>query len=638
MNLQSNVLRARLCHNGRRQLRLPNGKVAGLASGLYLLLIACFIALGAGASNAADAPLAVNKAFQLSVDRETSGVLHLHWKMPAGYYLYREHLSATTSDGKPIALKTPQGITKGDQTFGKSEVYFDHADAEVDPVGGPLTVIYRGCQEHGLCYPSATRTIDTETLHISEQAAFTAPAAAQSKWTPAQPNSTPVLKPEPAGGATVASTNIVARFLARGGVLLLLAAFFGFGVLLAFTPCVFPLYPILAATLAREGEQLTARRGLLLSVSYAVALAAAFGIFGAVAGWTGENLQLALQSEWTVAAIAVIFALLALSMFGLYELQLPSGLAARLSGNRNGRSGSVTSAAILGFSSAFIIGPCVTAPLAGALLYVARTGDIVLGAALLFALGLGKGVPLVAFGTAGSKALPRAGAWMESVKQAFGFIFLGFAIWMAEPLLPDWLTITFWAIWAMACAIYLGAFDVARGRISPLHMASQALGLFLAVYAVALTVGLAAGATNPLMPLAAFGGGQKPVQISLEEGMTPVASKNDLDHQLDLAQSSGKASLVYFTADWCVSCRSIDRNVLTRADVAEALGPLKAIKVDLSSMTPAERDLMRSLDVVGPPTMMLFTADRHEINDVRLVGEFGANDLLKAIATAKSGS
>lgn len=602
----------------------------------FLLLFATVSAYGA------ETPLAMDDAFRLSIERAASGGIHLRWQMPPGYYLYRRYLSAKTGEGKPLELKISPGVEKVDPTFGKSEVYFNSAEAVLDAVDSPVELTYQGCQEHGLCYPPARRTIDPVTLQVLEQPVFVPPGAAQSAWSDANSSlshpGNAELTPAVSEDGKVTSNNIVDRFLARGGISLLLAAFFGFGVLLAFTPCVFPLYPILAATLAREGERLTARKGMVLSVSYAVGLAAAFGIFGAVAGWTGENLQIAVQSQWTVAAIAIIFVLLALSMFGLYELQLPSAVITRLSRTRKGRGGSVTSAAVLGFSSAFIIGPCVTAPLAGALLYVARTGDILLGATSLFALGLGKGVPLVVFGTAGSKALPRAGAWMDSVKHVFGLVFFGFAIWMAEPILPEWLPLALWAALAMAVAVFLGAFDIVKGRSSPLHMAAQAVGLLSAAYAVVLIVGLAAGSIDPLRPLGGFSSGQAASRVDLKEAMAAVESRSDLSRKLELARASGKPSLVYFTADWCVSCRSIDRSILSRPDVAQALSPLQVLKVDLTNITAAQRELMHNLDVVGPPTMIFFQADRQEAEADRLIGEFGTSDLLKSVEAVKLGS
>lgn len=605
----------------------------------FFLSILLFV-FAVGHAVAAETPLAMDDAFRLSVDRAASGSIRLHWKMPPGYYLYRQYLSAKTMDGAPVPLVTAPGVEKDDQNFGKSEVYFNRADAEFGPVGSAVTVTYQGCQEHGLCYPPARRVIDPATLVVSEQPVFSPPAGGQSAW-PKTATETGAKSVEASANTASVPTDggdIVGDFLSRGGVPLLLAAFVGFGILLAFTPCVFPLYPILAATLARQGERLNARRGFVLSASYAIALAAAFAVFGAVAAWTGENLQIALQSPLTVAAVACIFALLALSMFGLFEVQLPSAWVTRLSRSERGRGGSIGGAAVLGFSSAFIIGPCVTAPLAGALLYVARTGDIVLGTALLFALGLGKGVPLVIFGTAGARALPRAGAWMTSVKHIFGFVFFAFAIWMAEPVFPEWLPLGLWAVWAMALAVFLEAFDVTKGRATPVRMGLQSLGLLAAVYSVVLVVGLAAGSVDPLRPLDGFGGGRSVAHVDSEEKMALVASKSEFADQLEAARSLGKASLVYFTADWCVSCRSIDRNVFSRPDVADALAPLKSFKVDLTNIGPDQRELMRALDVVGPPTMIFFRADQQQVSGGRLIGEFGASDVLKAASAARNGA
>jgi len=608
---------------------------------MRLLVIIFLCIFGVSPALATETPLAMNDAFKFSVDRTPSGSIHLRWQMPPGYYLYRQYLSAKTVDGSSVPLITFPGTDKIDPNFGKSEVYFDRAEAELGPVGSSVTITYQGCQDHGLCYPPARRIIDPTTLAVSEQPVFSPPAGGQSAWSDtATTGSATGTQGSIQLTSIVASANeedIVGGFLSRGGVPLLLSAFVGFGILLAFTPCVFPLYPILAATLAREGEKLNARRGFILSGSYAIGLASAFAIFGAAAAWTGENLQVALQSPITVAAVALIFALLALSMFGLFELQLPSAWVARLSRPDRRRGGSVGSAAVLGFSSAFIIGPCVTAPLAGALLYVARTGDIALGAALLFTLGLGKGVPLVIFGTVGSQALPRAGAWMTSVKHVFGFVFFAFAIWMAEPVIPQWLPLGLWAVWAMAIAVFLDAFNVTNGRTTPVRMGLQSLGLLAAVYSVILVVGLASGSIDPVRPLNGFASVRTAARVNPEDQMAVLSSMPQLTAQLDAARSTGRASLVYFTADWCVSCRSIDRNVFSSPDVANALAPLKTFKVDLTHISPEQRELMRELNVVGPPTMIFLPSDRRQTGK-RLVGEFGTDDVLEAAAATRNGA
>lgn len=603
---------------------------------MRFLLIVWALITTVGVVSASEMPLAFNDAFKLSITRGSAGQIHLHWQMPPGYYLYRQYLSARTLDGHVVPVTTVPGTQKDDENFGASEVYFATADADLDSVASAVLVTYQGCQDHGLCYPPARRIIDPVNLSVTEQPLFTPPVSDE----PARVNAETADGSQvhrsrlttPPSTATAHSNDIVDQFLVRGGIPLLLAAFFGFGILLAFTPCVFPLYPILAAALAREGERLTPRRGLILSGTYALALALAFAIFGAVAGWTGENLQIALQSTMTAAVIAGVFAILALSMFGLFELQLPSGMITVFSRYGRGRGGSVTSAALLGFSSAFLIGPCVTAPLAGALLYVARTGDVGLGAALLFFLGLGKGVPLIIFGTAGSQALPHAGAWMDGIKQGFGFVFFALAIWMAEPLIPGGLPLGLWALWGLSASLFLGVFDVGKGRSTPLRMGLQSLGLLLAVYAVVLVVGFAAGSTDPLQPLKIFGGRQTSAQTDPEATMTSITSASQLADRLAAGQSADKGSAVYFTAEWCVSCRSLKRNVFSQPDVAAALTSLNTIRVDLTDIGSTQRALMRELDVVGPPTLIFFDRDQRQTVNGRLIGEFNADDVLRAAA------
>jgi thiol:disulfide interchange protein DsbD len=608
---------------------------------MRILALFFFFVFAGNWASAGESPLPVDQAFQFSVDRTSDGELALHWRIAPGYYLYRRHLLAAAPDGAALQLSTPAGILKQDENFGTLEVYHDAVDATLARAAKPVTVTYQGCQERGLCYPPVRRIVDPSSLSITDLPLFRLPLKSQSAWNPADTAETATtalsVKPSPVPAASSSGDEIVDRFLARGGVPFLLVAFFGFGILLALTPCVFPLYPILAATLTRQGEQLSARRGFLMSVSYALGLALAFAILGAVAGWTGENLQIALQSPLTVAAVAAIFAILALSMFGLFELQLPSSWVTAIDRMTGGRKGSFGSSLVLGFSSALIVGPCVTAPLAGALLYVARTGDVILGTAALFALGLGKGVPLVIFGTVGSQALPRAGVWMTSVKHLFGYVFFAFAIWLAEPVLPDGVPLGLWALWAMAVAVFLGAFDVTKGRSTPMKMGFQSLGLLAAVYSVILVVGLTTGASDPLRPLDGLRTGQIAARLpSPEERMQRVTSASDLDGQLDAARRAGKASLIYFTADWCVSCRSLDRNVFSRRDVAEALSPLATLKIDLTDIGPGERELMGKLGVVGPPTMVFYRPDRAENGPAKLVGEFGADDLLRAVRDARN--
>lgn len=604
-----------------------------------------FSAFFASPAAALERPLDMDKAFVFSVKRSEDGRVSLHWDIQKGYYLYREYLAAATPDGKPVVLETGPGALKDDPGFGKVEVYFDHAVALVSTDALALEVTYQGCQEEGICYPPTTREID-----------LAAPATeGGSKWTPTR--SAELAGSTPVSGATQAiavetrsadtgtgfstaippSGGMVEGFLTRGGVPLVLVAFLGLGMLLAFTPCVFPMYPILAATLAREGERLTARRGFMLSLTYGLGLATAFGMLGLLAAWSGQNLQFALQSPVTIALTAMLFVVLALASFGLFELQLPALITRWFMRKRLSGPGSIGSAAVLGFSSALIIGPCVTAPLAGALLYIARSGDLVLGAAALFALGFGKSVPLVVLATFGSGILPRAGAWMERIRQLFGFLFIGTAIWLAEPLLPAAAVLALWSVLLVTFGVFIGAFDVLRPESGALSRLGKSAGLLSALYGTVLAVGLAAGASDPLVPLAPFSAGRaalSPAGVSKKD-FIPVSSAHELETRLAASAKGKRPALVYVTADWCVSCRTIERSVLSQPEVGDALAGFDRLSVDLTTSNTDLAGLMKSLDIVGPPTMLFFE-ETAEVAETRLVGEVDKADLVRSAGQAKA--
>ncbi len=586
-------------------------------TGLVGLFIGLFLALGpASAAN----PLPVDQAFRLSVLKDTDGRLVLNWQIADGYYLYRDHIEAKDGQGKALAVDTQPGQPKDDPNFGRLEVYYTHATASVKAGAQPLELTYQGCQEDGICYRPETRTIDPVTLAISSemgqkakalmQASVFAPAAGQ----PVERNMAFALAPE---------KGMVEGLLDQGGTGLVIAAFLAFGVLLAFTPCVFPIYPILAGTLAREGEKLTAKRGFMLSAVYVVSLALGFAVVGAIAGWSGQNLQMVLQSKWTALALAGMFTLLALSMFGLFQIQLPNSWVSAISSRTGQRTGSKRSAAILGFSSVLIVGPCVTAPLAGALLYIAQTANVALGASALFALGIGKGLPLIAFATLGAGTLPRAGAWMETVKQIFGFGFLATAIFMAAPLLPPGVDMVLWAL------LLFGTASFAFLRIPGRSVVARTIGTAAFVYGVILMLGVASGGKDPLQPLAAFGnrgGNQNLAALQF----APVETVSSLQEKLGSVRGD-KPTLVYFTADWCVSCSTVERRVLPDASVKKALGDYQLVKVDISQLTSGNADLMEKLGVAGPPTMIFFNRISKEPEGTRLVGDVTAASIERSV-------
>jgi len=595
---------------------------ASLASIVLALFLATVSAVGSS-------PLPVDQAFRLSVTKDTDGRLVLNWQIAGGYYLYRDHIEAKDAQGNALAVDTQPGQPKDDPNFGRLEVYYTHATASVKADAQPLELTYQGCQEDGICYRPETRTIDPVTLAISSEKGQKAKLLTQaSAFAPASASAAP----KGAAFALAPEKGMVEGLLDRGGTGLVIAAFLAFGVLLAFTPCVFPIYPILAGTLAREGEKLTAKRGFALSSVYVVSLAIGFAVVGAIAGWSGQNLQMVLQSKWTALVLAGIFTLLALSMFGLFQIQLPNSWVSAISSatgpNGQQRTGSKRSAAILGFSSVLIVGPCVTAPLAGALLYIAQTANVALGATALFALGIGKGLPLIAFATLGAGTLPRAGAWMETVKQVFGFGFLATAIFMAAPLLPPGVDMVLWAL------LLFGAASFAFLKIPGRSVVARTIGTAAFVYGVILMLGVASGGKDPLQPLAAFGnrgGNQNLAALQF----APVETVSSLQEKLGKARGD-RPTLVYFTADWCVSCSAVERRVLPDTGVKKALEGYQLVKADISELTAGNADLMAKLGVAGPPTMIFFDRISKEPEGTRLVGDVTAASIERSVGLLRA--
>lgn len=584
-----------------------------------------------GPAFAMDAPMRMEDAFRLSVDR-TGSKATFRWKIAPGYYLYRDALEANTGDGSKLDLQTQPGKIKDDPGFGSTEVYFDHTSAVLADAPDKLKISFRGCQEGGICYP--VRTVDVDGMWMTSNDPLAAGSAGRNTFR----TFTPIPKTSTMEAATPVAPRVaspehpgmVEGILSRGGVALLLASFMGLGILIAFTPCVFPMYPILAATLGRQGASLSAGRGFVLSAVYVVALAAAFSLFGVLAAWLGQSFQIALHSRTAVAVLGGVFILLAIASFGVVEIQLPAFLRDRLARSQRAQGGSVVSTAVLGFTSALLLGPCVTAPLAGALLYIAKTGDIALGAAALFALGIGKGIPLIVFGTSGAALLPRAGAWMVQVRWLFGFMFFGTAVWYLDRLVEPSVTLALSASLLVTAGVCFGAFDSLSPETCLGRRLAKSGGILAILYGAFLAFGAASGATSMLQPLKGFGGTVASTSPGLtKESFSEVSDAGELRNALTKGR---QPTLVYFTADWCVSCHVIDRSVLSDPRVAVGLRNTKLVRVDLSEMTPAKEKLMADHGVVGPPTMLFL--HRGQAATDSLIGEIGAQDVIDSAAKA----
>jgi len=551
--------------------------VAGL-----LALTACLpAAAGAqgllGGVSSDDEFLPPDEAFQLSAVPDGGDAVAVHWAIAEGYYLYRHRFAAKTESpgitlGEP---RLPDGKKKTDEFFGDVEVYYDQLDAIVPLVRAPgadkvdLKVTYQGCADAGLCYPPITKTI------------------------------------------------------AEGQLLLVMASFFGFGLLLAFTPCVLPMIPILSGIIAGQGTQATALRSFVLSVTYVLGMALTYTVAGAAFAAAGQQAQAFFQQPWILALFALLFVVLALAMFGIYELQLPASLQTRLNAaSGRQRSGTLAGTFVMGALSALVVTACVAPPLVAALAVIGQTGDVARGALALFSLAMGMGAPLLLVGVAGGKLLPRAGAWMETVKALFGVMFLGVAVWMLERILPGPLTLALWALLAFVAGYYFGGFGRPQG--APL---ARGIGLFAMVYGVIMLVGSAAGGHDPLQPLkgaSLFAGRSTTVAAAADLPFRAIGSVADLDREL--ASAAGRPVMVDFYADWCVSCKEMEKYTFSDEGVRTDLGDFELLKADVTANTADHQALLRRFGIFGPPTTAFFDADGRECRNFRLVGFVPADD------------
>lgn len=554
------------------------------------------------------------QTFRLTVDRIEGGDLRLRWAIPDGDYLYRDKLSVTTPDGRTLPLSTAAGESKDDPNFGPTEVYHQSAEAIVaaSDVGDPgdLRITYQGCAEKGICYPPVTQRLDLATLSLAVDR-------------PALPGEPASPKPVPTNSGADGSPGLPSL---TGSWLLLAATFVGFGLLLAFTPCVLPMVPILAGMLSRADAEAATLRGFGLSTAYVLAMACAYASLGIAAAWSGQNLQVALQMPAALVAMAAVFVALALSSFGLFELRLPGRMVAALSGAPTSRLGPFLAAAALGFTSALIVGPCVTPPLAAALIYVAQTGDGWRGAFALFFLGLGMGLPLIAVGTFGARILPRSGPWLLVVNKVFGVVFLIVATMLVGRVLPPPAGLALWAALAVGIGVFAGAFDPLVRAAGPWSRLRKAFGVLAVAYGLTLVVGAAAGSGDPLRPLV-FGA---PVPgLAEESAAKTVRNAADLDAALTRARAAERPIMIAFSAEWCSSCKTIEREVFAAPSIRERLRNVTVIRADVTGTGAESTALMSRFGIVGPPTVFFLDprsgseiAASRSVGDIS-VGSFG---------------
>ena len=559
-------------------------------------------------------------AFQPAVRAVDGRTLEVTYSIAKGYYLYRDKFRFVV-EGEAAVAGTPvfpKGKEKDDDNFGKVEVYYKSVAVRVPverntsgTLGLTLKVTSQGCADAGVCYPPQTQALAVEL-----------PDPASAPATPAG---------APAGTGDGDESGTIAATLKHAGFWTSLALFFVAGLGLSLTPCVFPMIPILSGIIAGQGQRSSHARGFWLALAYVLGMAVTYAAAGVAAGLTGTLISSALQNPWVLGAFALVFVVLSFSMFGFYELQLPVALQSKLSeesGHLQGGRG--VGVFLMGALSALIVGPCVAAPLAGALLYIGQTGDAVLGGSALFAMALGMGAPLIAVGVAGGSLLPKTGPWMEGVKKAFGVLLLATAVWLVSPVVPPVAAMLAWAALLIIPAIYLHALDPLPPTAKGWHRFWKGIGIVMLLTGAALLIGALAGSRDPLQPLAGLRGGAVAAE-SARLPFEPVRSVAELDARLAAVD---RPVMLDFYADWCVSCKEMEKFTFADPAVRARLAGFTLLKADVTANGADDKALLARFGLFGPPGIIFFDPRGKEIAGVRVVGYQDAASFLRSLDRA----
>ena len=579
-----------------------------------------------GGSGSEPELLPADQAFQIAVRASDANTLLAELTPAPNYYLYRDRISFNVVQPPTVAIARvtlPRGEPKADPTFGTVEVFHRPFEAIIDLKRSAgqenqiqLRATYQGCNEPlGVCYPPIEKTLTV---------------ALPGTASPAEPSPVPAADASglPTGG--LSDDGPIRQLFMRGSVWALVAAFFGFGLLLAFTPCMLPMIPILSGIIAGQGQHMTRRHALGLSSAYVLGMAITYALAGVAAGLAGTLLSAYLQNPWVLGGFAAIFVLLALSMFGLYELQLPTSLQSRLaSAGSRLRGGRVAGVFLMGVLSAVIVGPCVAAPLAGALLYIGQTRDVALGGVALFSLAIGMGVPLLVVGATAGTLLPKAGAWMESVKRLFGVVMLAVAIYLVSPVIPVLVQQLLWAALLVVSAIYLHALDPLPTDAPGHRRLFKGVGMLALVTGIALLVGALAGHRDVLQPLAGLRGTASIDHRELT--FQPVNSLAELESRLQAAR--GRPIMLDFWAEWCVSCKEMDRFTFGDPRVQTRLKDAVLLRADVTANTQDHRALLQRFSLFGPPGIVFFDKQGREVA-FRVIGYQAPEQFLASLDRA----
>jgi thiol:disulfide interchange protein DsbD len=570
------------------------------------------------------------EAFKPKITQIDNNAIGVEITLGDQIYLYVDKLKVEDADPKDgIDFTAIRNTSKsvdheGQKVYETSPTY----QIELSPnkkLSGEQTVrvklSFQGCSSAGLCYepqekilevrvnadkfpskaaskPEVIKAVEMESPAVAEAASVSIPTSVEKK----------------------SETDQIANVIKGGSLWFILISFFGFGLLLALTPCVFPMIPIISSVIVAQGAGLGTRRAFWLSLVYVLSMAVAYTIAGVLAGLFGENLQAAFQTPWIITLFALIFVALAMSMFDLFELQIPNAIQSRISQISGQRSG-VIGVALMGFLSALIVGPCVAAPLAGALIYIGQTGDALLGGAALFALSIGMGVPLLAVGTTAGKFMPKPGTWMDTIKSIFGVMLIGVSIWMISRIIDENISMMLWGGLAIFVAINIGALEPIRGRCIRCQRANKkALGIIILLYGMSLLLGGMSGAKDPLHPLDPFLPSKAAAEstVAAHKSFQKITSLEQLD--AILAENKGKRVLVDFYADWCTACKEFESRTFSDEQVKGAMDKFVMVQVNLTANDDAAKAISSKYGIFGPPAILFFDEQGNRLKNQDIVG------------------
>lgn len=568
-------------------------------------------------------PPSQDEAFQFDMAVQDPQTLLARFTVAAGNYLYRDKIKFEISGTHPIQIlhfELPEGKNKIDEIFGPTDVFFDDIDIQLPLNRSPqqqnisLTVHYQGCSEtFNICYPPTKKIIE-----------LVLPASNTSLVDKAN---TQVLSSTP----LLSEQDRLAQSLANDNLFTILISFFGLGLLLAFTPCVFPMIPILSSIIVGEGKDITTRRAFILSLVYVLAMSLTYTVAGLLTGLLGANLQTMLQNPWVISSFSALFVVLSLSMFGLYELQLPQGIQDRLHRiSHNQTGGKLAGVALMGLLSGLIVGPCLAPPLAGALIFIGQQGDPLLGASALFSLSMGMGIPLLVIGTSAGSLLPKAGPWMDGIKSVFGVLMIALAIWLLERIIPGWVALLLWGSLLIVSAVYLGALNSLSMVSTGWEKLLKGFGLIILVYGSLLIVGSASGSQNVWQPLTAltspsFNTGEN------QHGVKFIQIDNLTELEQQLSRSTRPVMLDLY-ADWCTECKTMEMTTFKDPAVVAALANTTTLQLDMTDNTAEHKALLKKFSIFGPPTILFFDSQGDEYSQYRLIGGLDAQDFSQHIA------